>query len=415
MKIYVEHRKISGKFSLNRAINNVACSTGGTLLLKSLKDQVSRQLSPFGIDKLDFMDIGEQEILVCPDGKALASIYLLRRGDQRYLQTVIIFDKDNAKNGITKLINEIPQVEKATTGSVRDALQVRRLEKILAKLSPNGQKLADSHFQSILPKLYDLKTREIVRDFFETYGDIIVPIFLLKKSESLTKNLGVFNRVLSDAELFTRKYAIACQNCEEYMIPLLYESIEAAQGVLNASVKSECPLCHKSLSVTDALSLQDIARQGIEQGLWLEHLVYSVAKEKAVAAFAGRIYGLHEVDVVAVLGEETILFECKDTSVGHNDPIITAGKAQAIRASRVFTITTKHIHENVKVAVEQLGRPSRRGFQIEQAEEATEIQKKVRSFLEDIEKNYIRQILAERESSISERLRYMSAYRHSLE
>jgi len=359
MKIHVEHRKISGKFSLNRTMNTVASSAGGKLLLKSLKDEASSQLSPFGIESLDFLDIGEQEILVCPDERALAAVELVHRGEQRYLQTVIIFEDNSHKDALLEFLGQIPQLEgEAVRGSVRDAIHVRRLEKILSKLSPNGQKLADPRFSTILPKLFDLKAREIVHEIYSTYSEAIVQFSILKKSEALARNPDVTNKVLGDLDLFAKKHGI--------------------------------------LSVGEAFSVQNIARQGVEQGLWLEYLVYLVAKEKAIAAFAGRMAGLHELDVVAALGEEVILFECKDTALGHNDPIVTAGKAQAIGASRVFTITTKNIHENVKQAVKELERP-RRGFHLEQAEEAAEIQSKIASFLEDIEKNYVRQISTQRE------------------
>jgi len=398
MKIHVEHRKISGKFSLNRTMNTVASSAGGKLLLKSLKDEASSQLSPFGIESLDFLDIGEQEILVCPDERALAAVELVHRGEQRYLQTVIIFEDNSHKDALLEFLGQIPQLEgEAVRGSVRDAIHVRRLEKILSKLSPNGQKLADPRFSTILPKLFDLKAREIVHEIYSTYSEAIVQFSILKKSEALARNPDVTNKVLGDLDLFAKKHGIGCQRCEAgYMLPLIYESKEAARAALESSEGSQCPICRASLSVGEAFSVQNIARQGVEQGLWLEYLVYLVAKEKAIAAFAGRMAGLHELDVVAALGEEVILFECKDTALGHNDPIVTAGKAQAIGASRVFTITTKNIHENVKQAVKELERP-RRGFHLEQAEEAAEIQSKIASFLEDIEKNYVRQISTQRE------------------
>lgn len=398
MKIHVEHRKISGKFSLTRAMSNLASLAEGALLLKSLKDEASRQLLPFGIESLDFLDIGEQEILVCPDGRAMVAVELVHRGEQRYLQIVVIFGENSAKDALLELLSQIPQLEgKAIRGSVRDAMQVRRMERLLSKLSPNGQKLADPTSQSILPKLFDLKTREIVHDIYETYQEALVPIFLLNKSEALARNPEVTNKVLDDVDLFTKKYGIGCQKCEEgYMLPLVYESKEAAQAALDSSENPQCPLCHESLIIGEAISLRDVAWQG-EQGLWLEYLVYSIAKDKAVAAFAGRMAGLHELDVVAVLGEDIILFECKDTALGHNDPIVTAGKAQAIGASKVFTITTKHIHDNVKQAVKELTRPSSRGFQLEQAEETAEIRSKIISFFEDIERNYFRQISGQHE------------------
>lgn len=413
MKIHVEHRKISGRFSLNRAMGTLATSLEGTLFLKSLKDEASKQLSPFEISLGSLLDIGEQEILICPDRRALVTAELVSGDEHRYLQTVIIFEEDSAKDALLKALSEVTQLKaEATKGTVRDEIQVRKLEGVMEELSANGQKLAAPTFQSVLQKLFDLKIREIVRDVYGAYKEALVAAPLLKKSEVLRRYTEVTNKVLSDADLFIRKYKISCKKCEERystfpLIPLVYDSKEAAQVALDSSENQKCGICSEPLGVEESFSLRDIAWQSVQQGLWLEYLTYSVAEKKAVAAFAGRMVGLHELDVVAVLGEEIILFECKDTSLGHNDLFITAGKAQAIGASKVCMITTRDIHDNVKKTVEELSRPWEREFTLEQAEEETEIRSKITNFLENIEKNYIQHIFAQREPwGVSDRFFY---------
>jgi len=383
-------------------MGNLATQLEGALFLKWLKDEAAKQLSPFGIDLGGLLDIGEQEILIFPDRRALVAAELVTGGDHRYLQVIIIFEEDSAKDALLKALREVTQLKaEAAKGTVRDEIQVRKLEAVMEGLSPNGQKLALPTFQSVLPKLFDLKTREIVRDIYGAYKETLIAAPLLKKSEVLRRYAEATDTTLSDAELFHRRYKISCMRCEEHyssfpLIPLVYDSEGAAQAALDSSENQKCGICHQTLGVEEAFSVRDIAWQGVQQGLWLEYLTYSVAKEKAVAAFAGKMVGLHELDVVAFLGEEIILFECKDTSLGHNDAFITAGKAQAIGASKVFTITTRNIHENVKKAVAELARPREREFTLEQAEEEAEIQSKITNFLQDIEKNYIRRIFAQR-------------------
>jgi len=72
-------------------------------------------------------------------------------------------------------------------------------------------------------------------------------------------------------------------------------------------------------------------------------------------------------------------------------------------------MTTRDIHDNVKKAVEELARPWEREFTLEQAEEEAEIRSKITNFLEDIEKNYVGHIFAQREHwGASRRLIYES-------
>lgn len=67
MKIFVGFSPISGRFNLSRAVNGIASEIGGTVLLKALRDEVSKQLSPFGLKTLGFLEEIPQEILIYPD------------------------------------------------------------------------------------------------------------------------------------------------------------------------------------------------------------------------------------------------------------------------------------------------------------------------------------------------------------
>lgn len=324
----------------------------------------------------------------------MAVTELIQPYEKRFLQVVIIHEDDEAKNRLIELFKQIPQSQgEMLKGSVRDRLRINRLERTIAKFSPNGQKLSSPDFKKVLPKCLDKKTRRIIGDIYNTHETALVPESILMGLDSLAENRGLARKILNDIELFDRKYIIACPHCARYIAALIYDSRQLAQAAIDSSKGSRCPLCRQPLSVSEGYSVKDVTWQSVAQGLWLEYLVYSIAAERATEAFAGRMAGLHEIDVVAVLGEETILFECRDSAFGHNDPFIIAGKASAIGATKVCGISTQSIHPNVKQAVEEQTRSGRRTFHLEQADEVDEIRSKVTDFLSSIEQTYIERLL----------------------
>lgn len=405
MKTNVINSQISGRFNLNRTMNNIASELGAKLLLKSLRDEVSQELSPFGITSVGFLEPEEQEIMVCADHRAAVSSHLVHVGDRRFLETIILFTDDEINDTLLRLYKEIPQVQgNLTRGSVRDAARTRRLERALSKLSPSGQKLANPNFQKVLHKCLNSDTRKILGEIYNTYETALVPYAILKQSEVSSAKGKTLDKILNDTDLFKRKYIISCPKCCRYVAPLIYDSKEPAQSAVNGSEGSQCPACSEPLSVNEGFSVTEIGGQCAVHGMWLEFLVYNTVKKRAVAAFAGRMAGLHELDVVAVLGEETILFECKDTSFGHNDAFIMAGKAQAIGASRVYAISTQAIHSNVRQAIDEQSKSRRRIFHLEEAGDTNLIRSKVETFLSDIEQNYVqRMFLPSRHTPYGER------------
>jgi hypothetical protein len=102
------------------------------------------------------------------------------------------------------------------------------------------------------------------------------------------------------------------------------------------------------LHVVETFGVKAIYQQVLQQGLWLEALVSDVVESIACRQWAGRILGTDEVDIICIVANRIVMFECKDRSVGQNDLYVAAVKAQSLRADLVAIVSTQPLHANVQ-------------------------------------------------------------------
>lgn len=121
------------------------------------------------------------------------------------------------------------------------------------------------------------------------------------------------------------------------------------------TIQAACRECYDD-SVRSAIRSNKLAggevTTALRQGLWLEHLVADVCLQFTEDVWAGQMADLFEVDVIANVDGQILLFECKDSSLGQNDFFIALKKAHAINADLLVLIATKPFHSNVVRAIE---------------------------------------------------------------
>ena len=333
--------------------------------------------------------------MVCEDQAITAIFTVYSLSDEgRFLQTILCGnDRENFAKFI-QAIGNIPRVfAQPSAGTALEGREIKKLEKALSKLSPNGKKLQDVDVVRVMPKIWDTLTRQHVSVFLSTFGSTLIPLFIVektlgsdkKKSPSLTATF--LYQLLNDRDLVTRKYEIGCISCEQHADILVFTTNESAQSALRSSEAQKCSHCRGQLAIVECFELTSAARDAVGQGLWLEFLIYDAIRETASVVFAGRMIDMHELDVVAVLGEQTVLFECKDGPIGHNDILVLAAKAEVITADEVVCITTQPIHDNVKQVAEQ-ARPRGPGFSLLEVDEPDAIREQVNTFVQRLQQQY---------------------------
>jgi hypothetical protein len=123
----------------------------------------------------------------------------------------------------------------------------------------------------------------------------------------------------------------------------------------NAATQDACRRCYAD-AVREECRGGAIAtasmKSALRQGLWLEHLVADMCLQFTQDVWVGVMADLFELDVLANVDGQSVLFECKDTNLGQNDFLIALKKAHEVEASVLVLLSTKPFHANVIRAIE---------------------------------------------------------------
>lgn len=120
------------------------------------------------------------------------------------------------------------------------------------------------------------------------------------------------------------------------------------------TVQNACRDCYDDTLRQNARAnapLDDRRQRALKQGLWLEHLVADICLQFTPDVWAGQMADLFELDVVAMIDGQTLLFECKDSSFGQNDFLVALKKAHDVEASTLLLLSTRPFHPNVIRAI----------------------------------------------------------------
>jgi hypothetical protein len=118
----------------------------------------------------------------------------------------------------------------------------------------------------------------------------------------------------------------------------------------NDNIRSACTLLYDEAKKTPG-NLSTAERTALIQGLWLEHLVTESLRPFTTQVWTGAIVAQYEIDVLARIAGQLVVVECKDTSLGQRDYIMTQRKAQIAHADAVLLISTQPLHSNVLATI----------------------------------------------------------------
>lgn len=135
----------------------------------------------------------------------------------------------------------------------------------------------------------------------------------------------------------------------------LRPSVNGKLLLQNDDVRSACTLLSDDRRRVEAKKapgkLSPAERTALVQGLWLEHLVAESLRPFSTEIWTGVIVAQYEIDVLARIAGQVLVIECKDTSLGQRDYIMTQRRAQITQADAVLLISTQPLHSNVLATI----------------------------------------------------------------
>ena len=406
-KLYREHHTLSKSLKFFNLVNAISEGFDAIAITRKARDGVKDVLHQVGLGEAasTIFPAVNWELLVAPS-RALAVVLkmLMPEPKERIVEIAVIYDHDENLTALLEILHKLPELGECTLGTSYEARRLSTLRKTLASVSPNGRKLANPSMRGILPKLYNPNVRLIVKEGGSAYLQEAVTHTMLERLEGLAKSGEVLKTAIKDKDLFAERYTIGCPACGVALSFLIYATAKAAKEALRTTEVTQCPMCQAKgpLEVVACYRLESLAREGVEQGLWLEHLVEETLKQECLEVFAGRMAGPHELDIVAVFCERIFLAECSDSTFGHNDLMVLAGKASDMGADEVVVVTTKQLHQNVRELAERYNKRAEtpgfrrmwreRGalrFHLVEAESETDIANKLKGILNHTQREWI--------------------------
>lgn len=346
----------------------------------------------------------DSEILAANEGQGLCHITVgMAEKEKPFVDIHIIAPDADTGSRLADLCHCFADLGNARQGTLREVQLIETLTNRLTD-SPNGKMLKDESITAVLAELYDPEMRNSIRSVVQMFGQDAAPqkaiidrfgqVMAGKKASTL------FKKLLGEEKSFDRRYVLACSSCGTPMIEFV--SQEAAAHSLETTSSRKCKICDEGdIRVIEAYSIKEAVYKGLQQGLWLEKLVYDLVRPLCIFAVVGQMVDTFEMDVVGVGYGRTILLECKDTSFGQNDFINLNAKADEIEAEVIGIITTQPLHDNVNRFIERTKQQTRRTiFIVHDSEDAATISSRVQEEMTNIRNEYLRQLLSATELGI---------------
>lgn len=369
----------------------------------SVSDELAKHFRKYadflGFDVSPPLDFGGlADLFSSPEQKALCHLYMEQTPNGVLIEMHLIAQDKADLSKILEACNCLEYMQKVNDGTFQEARIIEQLSDRLQNISPNGKLLADKNIASFLSELYNPEIRSSIVPIVETWGGEGAPLKLiiqrLSTGKSGSKRKDEISKLVTESGLFDSAYLITCNKCE---IPTLeFHSETEAKQALQQSTSRKCMVCREGqMQITNAYKVKEAVAKGLQQGLWLEKLVYDTVEPYAAFARQGRMIETFELDVVAVTCARTILMECKDKSFGQNDYVNLSAKADEIDADVIGVVTTQPIHENVKRLIDRRKGEARRNiFVIEDIKDSSQISSHIENEMNKIKQTYIQRLLS---------------------
>lgn len=270
-------------------------------------------------------------------------------------------DSDYTVECLIQSVRDLLDVE-LQPHSVQEAGLGRMLSKRLKGLSPNGRLLGESGVKQGCKKLEDEHLRRNVAAVVQTFQEQAVPVTALARLDEFAENQEALDTFLSEESVVAKTFGLHCSSCEQTHV--VFPNEESARRTI-AESDAKCGSCGKEdLTVLNIFGVRRPILRALRQGVWLESLTEDALKSRTDLVWSGQMADRDELDVVAVLADQVVLVECKDTSFGQNELYVTLAKAQNIGANEIIIVSTKDIHSNVWEAIRELNEnaDSRRSY-----------------------------------------------------
>ena len=394
MKVQTWHIPISQKVSFEE-IKKQLLGKGSVSVVDEAGKVFHKYTEPLKITiPFPTITIASSDLLSSQNGNALCYVELVEESPQTQQLNLVMVSKDQLTE--SQLLADCQSVfskQEAVRGTTREGKIVKSLEGRV-KEGPHKKLLSIPEFASSLETLCDPVIRKPLRAFMDIFGDSTVSRAyiddILPKRGELKKSET--HRLLNNEDLFSKQFSIGCSKCG--VSTLVFPTKAEAQESLSHSASHKCFMCgENTLEAVEAFGLKEAVLKGLGQGLWLEYLVHQVVQPDSIFSVPGVASENFEIDVVSVICESVILFECKDTSFGERDFWMSVPKAQTVDADILWIVTTEPLHENVRRTIERQKRQVR--FEIFITENFTDqqgITNDLSQKLEQVQDSFLRRL-----------------------
>jgi len=331
---------------LARALRRLGLSP----VFATARKMVSEELAPFGINVpftfgrlTEVFGSVEQEQAVL----ARTSQVTVNNSEVTLFDLVCLSQMRPVEN-LLQAVSETLEVE-LLDNSYNEEQLTERIRGWITGTSPNGKLLEIPTVKVAAMKLEDDRIRGQLKELFATLGGISVSRSALEGLPSL-RAIGAIEGLIAMGAL-TPNFQIRCKSCDTPHL-VFTERLEAEKN-LGGSVK--CPCGNSRLQVAETYAIDESYQRALQQGVWLEALVGDVADSRACRQWNGSVLGTDEIDVLCVIANRIVMFECKDRNLGQNDLYVAAVKSRA-KADMVVFVSTQPLHSNVQQGISALNR-----------------------------------------------------------
>jgi len=358
-------------------------------LIGSLASKLSRLEAAHKVNLRDLVPSAGVEVFAREDARAFVVLLALEQEDRRARPSfeIRIFAEDMDTRD--RILESVASLELLSAGlqrgTFKEGMAAASLRERLQGEGPMARKLRDPEIGKACDLLCDDALRSVFGNLLATFGPNPVPEKWWATRLGREVDASLLERLTASA-LVRRRYIIECSACGQ--TALVFETRDAAKTTLEKADR-KCRFCGEGeLDVVDGIECAPAAQEA-RAGLWLEKLVFETVRSFSVEALHGRMLESSELDVTAIVGDETLLFECKDRSFGQNDYYVLAMKAQELGADTAIIVTTSPVHENVREAIRRQNESQRsRKIELVEADTTGKIVAKIEELARRLSENY---------------------------
>ena len=309
------------------------------------------------------------------------------------LEIFIVYKNKKILENIIELLKEHPSIKELKDGTYIETRKILQYNEDLKKLSPHGKFLKDKNNINLCKKLYDDRTRKLIRNIISNFENLPLPLDLIKTEIAKKKEeKEIVEKICRDPNLFEKKFIFVCKRCGYPSFDISFNDKKTAEKILNDSsfsfncANKECN--SNEAIIKEVFVVKKNVIKIIRHGIWLEYMIAEILNTETRKVWIGVMHDNDELDVVAVGLNKSILVECKDGTFGQNDLYSLMIQAGDINADVVLIVTTQPVHPNVKSTLNKYKEKGKRIMKIIEGN-STEIKNELNKFLNNLKKEYI--------------------------